>query len=80
MCADRQDGQSLENNAVDDGEDPVGVGVEDDPQHHKPEQRRTCASVTARAFREATCCLEWPASIYNSVVSLAYCAYMHPDL
>ncbi len=39
MWADRENGQSLENDGVDGREDAVGVGEQDHPHHNKSENR-----------------------------------------
>jgi hypothetical protein len=36
MRADRQNGQSLENDPIDNSKDPVWMRVENNAQHHKP--------------------------------------------
>ncbi len=39
MWADRENGQSLENDGVDGREDAVGVGEQDHPHHNKSANR-----------------------------------------
>ncbi len=48
--ADREDGQSLENDSIDDREEPVGMGVENHPHHHKSKQRAEINLPTKKSF------------------------------